>query len=297
MPSNMEKFNIGSKQLQVTIKLTGAEMCSIVDLRDGCEHLWNADPKYWARHAPLLFPTVGESRDGSITVNGQAFPMKRHGFARFREYGVVHMDASSIRLRLESDAKTRESYPFDFVFETEYRVEGDTIHQSFMIRNTDNGPLAFQLGGHPAFAVPCGKSGAYTDHSIVLDKKGEYNRHLLTKDGLFSGDTRHFISASDRFDLYHELFEEDAIVFKNEGIKEASLVNNFTGKAVKMRFEGFSHLGVWSVPGAGYVCIEPWIGCADDVDGTNDIFKKDNAVTLKQGAVFEARLSISVLAP
>jgi len=290
----MEKFNIRSEKLQVTLKLTGAEMCSIIDLRDGCEHLWSADPTYWGRHAPILFPTIGESVGGEIEVNGKPFPLGRHGFARFEKFSITAQSADNIRFQLLPNAETLKGFPFQFAFETEYTIAGDTIHQSFLVKNTDQVPFAFQLGGHPAFAVPCGKEGAYSDHSIVLDKKGDYPRHLLTKGGLFSGEQRPFLHDTDRFDLYHDLFAEDAIVFKNEGISEASLVSNRTGKYVKMRFEGFPHLGVWSVPGAGYVCIEPWIGCADDDGGTNDLFKKDHAIVLQPAETFSAEFSIEI---
>lgn len=293
----MEKLNIGSNILNVTLKLTGAEMCSIIDLRDGCEHLWQGDPRYWARQAPILFPCVGESKGGAITVNGVPYPMGRHGFARFRDFILVSHSSDHARLRLLSDEETRKSYPFDFVFETECKVEGDTITQSFLVRNTGNGPMAFQLGGHPAFAVPCGKGGAYDDHSIVLDRKGDFTRHLLTADGLYSGEVRPFITDGDRFSLSHSLFEEDAIVFRNAGIREASLVNGVGGKSVSMRFEGFPHLGIWSVPGAGYVCIEPWIGCADDADGTNDMFRKDSVVQLEPQEEFTASFSITIAQP
>ncbi len=290
----MEKLNIGSAELNVTLKLTGAEMCSIIDLRDGCEHMWQADPQYWARHAPILFPTVGESRDGRITVNGTAYTLGRHGFARFLDFELVHSSHDRARFRLTADERTLPSYPFHFVLETEYSVEGDTIAQSFLVRNADAQPLAFQLGGHPAFAIPCGKGGAHTDHYIRLDRLGSYPRHLLTSGGLFSGEVRSFIHENDRFQLNHELFKEDAIVFKREGICEAALVNDSNGKSVIMRFDGFPHLGIWSVPGAGYVCIEPWIGCADDADGTNDIFLKDSAVHLQPGEEFSAAFSIRV---
>jgi galactose mutarotase-like enzyme len=290
----MEKLNIGSADLRVTIKLTGAEMVSIVDVRDGCEHLWQADPKFWGRHAPILFPTVGESKDGAITVDGTSFPMGRHGFARFRDFELVSKDDASATLRLVSDHITRQSYPFDFVFETSYHVKGATIEQRFHVKNTGNVPLAFQLGGHPAFAVPCGNGGDHADHSIVLGTKGNYTRHLLTSGGLFSGEVRPFMFDTDRFSLSHELFKEDALVFKNAGISEAALVNNVTGKQVKMRFDGFPHLGIWSVPGASYVCIEPWIGCADDADGTNDIFLKDSAVKLDPDESFNTSFSITI---
>ena len=293
----MEKLNIGTPLLNVTLKLTGAEMSSIIDLRDGSEHLWQGDPKYWARQAPSLFPCVGESKDGAITVDGVRYPMGRHGFARFSDFTLVSHGSAHARLRLTSDDETRKSFPFDFVFETEYRVAGDTITQSFLVRNMGGGPMAFQLGGHPAFAIPCGEGGEHGDHSIDLDRKGDFVRHLLTADGLFSGEVRPLIKDSDRFRLSHALFEEDAIVFKNAGITEASLVNGANGKSVRMRFEGFPHLGIWSVPGAGYVCIEPWIGCADDADGTNDLFMKDSAVRLEPQEEFTASFSITIAQP
>lgn len=291
----MEKLNIGNGTLSVNIQLTGAEMCSIKDLRDGCEHLWQADPAYWGRHAPILFPTVGESWDGQITVHGKTHPMGRHGFARHLAFDVISHEKKSTRLRLTSDERTKESFPFEFEFETEYCVEGDTINQSFLVKNRGNETMAFQLGGHPAFAIPCGNGGEHTDHAIVLGRKGDYQRHLLTEGGLFSGGVRDFIKNDDRFMLSHTLFEEDAIVFKNVGADEATLLNTLNGKSVRMRFAGFPHLGIWSVPGAGYVCIEPWIGCADDSDGTNDIFLKDSAVTLAPGAEFKAEFSISII--
>ncbi len=272
-------------------------MTSIRDLRDGSEHLWQADPRFWGRHAPILFPTVGESRGGNITVNGVAYPMGRHGFARFSDFSVVEHDTGHVRLRLTSNDSTRKSYPFDFVFETGYRVEEDTIVQTFLVRNTGDGPMAFQLGGHPAFAIPCGKGGTHEEHFIVLGKAGNYARHLLTDGGLYSGEVRPFLEEQDRFALNHELFREDAIVFRDAGITEAALLNSANGKSVRMRFDGFPHLGVWSVPGAGYVCIEPWIGCADDADGTNDLFLKDSAVRLEAGETFTTSFSIQVALP
>lgn len=290
----MEKLNIGSDALRVTVKLTGAEMSSILDLRDSCEHLWEGNPRYWGRQAPILFPTVGESKDGCITVNGEQYPMGRHGFARFLDFEPVGSDERSARFRLTADERTLPSYPFHFVFETTYTVNGDTITQSFTVRNTDTCPIAFQLGGHPAFAVPCGNTGVYDEHSIVLGRKGTYPRHLLTAGGLYSGEVRPFVQDSDRFALSHGLFEEDAIVFRKEGITEASLLNNRTGKRVTMRFDDFPNLGIWSVPGAGYVCIEPWIGCADDADGTNDIFLKDSAVRLNPGEELHTAFTIQV---
>ena len=43
-------------ELEIAVKLHGAELCSIV--KNGCEHLWNADAAIWARHSPVLFPLL-----------------------------------------------------------------------------------------------------------------------------------------------------------------------------------------------------------------------------------------------
>ena len=47
---------IENKRIRIAVADHGAELCSIYDKTRGHEVLWQADPKYWNRHAPVLFP-------------------------------------------------------------------------------------------------------------------------------------------------------------------------------------------------------------------------------------------------
>ena len=47
---------LSNSELTIKVSPHGAELCSI--LRDGKEYLWQADPAFWKRHSPVLFPIV-----------------------------------------------------------------------------------------------------------------------------------------------------------------------------------------------------------------------------------------------
>ena len=49
-----------NEKLKVAIQEKGAELTSIVKKETQTEYLWNADPAYWKRHAPVLFPIRGD---------------------------------------------------------------------------------------------------------------------------------------------------------------------------------------------------------------------------------------------
>ncbi len=66
----------------------------------GTEYLWSGDPAHWNRHAPWLFPVVGASAGGAVTVAGTSYPMAQHGFARDSRFTVVAQAEDSVTLRL-----------------------------------------------------------------------------------------------------------------------------------------------------------------------------------------------------
>ena len=61
---------IKNSQLTVEIADHGAELVSVKDAQ-GKEYLWQADPAFWKRHSPVLFPIVGSVWDGKCRVDGQ----------------------------------------------------------------------------------------------------------------------------------------------------------------------------------------------------------------------------------
>lgn len=73
--------------LTVQVKNAGAELCSIKD-KAGTEYLFDANPAYWGRSAPVLFPFVGSLKNKSFVYEGKSYQMGQHGFARDRDFSL-----------------------------------------------------------------------------------------------------------------------------------------------------------------------------------------------------------------
>lgn len=227
-------------------------------------------------------------------MNGTDFPMGRHGFVRMEEFSIKEQTATKVVLELVSNDATRCHYPFEFIFRVGYELKGAKLRQSFEVVNSDEEEIGFQLGGHPAFAVPFNKGEKYDEYEIRFDQTQTLSRHLLTNKGLYSGEARTFLNKQGSFGLFYDLFREDALVFKNIPSKQVWIQHRNGGKRLQVDYEGFPHLGIWSIPGANYVCIEPWIGCADSADQPAEFFEKDSIVRLKPREAFSAAFTISL---
>ena len=88
-------ITIANDHLTVQINPLGAELTSLKDA-DGRELMTNADPAFWTGHAPILFPVVGVVNEGVIRLDGQAYPMQKHGFARHSTFEVIASGRSTL---------------------------------------------------------------------------------------------------------------------------------------------------------------------------------------------------------
>ena len=76
--------------------------------------LWQADPAYWKRHAPVLFPNVGRNYKDIWRLNGKEYPSRQHGFARDSEFICTDITDTSLTFVLKSSEETLNVYPFAF---------------------------------------------------------------------------------------------------------------------------------------------------------------------------------------
>lgn len=67
--------------LKVTIDDHGAELVSIYDKEKDREVIWQGDPRFWGRHAPVLFPNVGKHYGNHYRIGDREYASKQHGFA------------------------------------------------------------------------------------------------------------------------------------------------------------------------------------------------------------------------
>ena len=76
---------LSNELLTIAVSESGAELCSILD-RHQTEYLWQADPAFWKRHSPVLFPIVGAVWNNEFRHDGKTYTMGQHGFARDMDF-------------------------------------------------------------------------------------------------------------------------------------------------------------------------------------------------------------------
>ncbi len=270
----------------------GAELTSLYRLDHRMEYLWQGDPAYWPRHAPILFPIVGRLANDTLRLGDRGYPMKQHGFARDREFHVAHRSDEGAMFRLMHDEQTLQQFPFRFELSVSYRLDRNTLHVRYTVANRDNREIYFSIGGHPAFNCPMTPALAMEDYCLEFDCEESADRHFLSE-GLRNGQVQRALDRSRRLPLHPGLFDRDALIFKGLASSSTSLRSDRSPHAVSVRFDGFPYLGVWSKPGAPFVCIEPWHGVADRPGG-GPFDRKEGVRSLAVGAVFECQYSIGV---
>lgn len=139
--------------LTLDISLHGAELTSIRD-SFGREFLWQADPAFWKRHSPVLFPIVGSLWDKHFRVNGREYEMGQHGFARDMDFRLVSERDDEMWFELNSSPETLAKYPYKFTLRIGYRLEANKIHVMWEVSGDDSQTMWFQIGAHPAFYLP-----------------------------------------------------------------------------------------------------------------------------------------------
>lgn len=120
-----EPVSLRQGRLSAAVDPMGAQLLSLQ--LDGCEYLWQGDPRFWARRAPVLFPIVGSLRDGRAESVQGSCVMGRHGIARNYEHAVVDRaaDGSSVTFELRDSDETRAAYPYGFKLNMTYAITGE----------------------------------------------------------------------------------------------------------------------------------------------------------------------------
>jgi galactose mutarotase-like enzyme len=248
---------------------------------DGVDMIWAKDPKIWDQTAPVLFPVVGWTRDGQVTVDGRTFPLALHGFAWKKGFEIAERRPDYLRLVLLDDAETHALYPFAFRFEVEFRLRKGVLENNLIVGNTDPRPLPYACGLHPAFRWPL--AGSPAEHAIIFEKPESPDVPVIGPGRLFMRQTKRTPLSGDRMPLEPEMFRRDALCFLNIASRSLAF-DNGAGARLKVTLDDFPHVGFWTLPPAGYLCIEPWTGYGDPEDFRGDLYAKPSMRLLAPGA-------------
>ncbi|MFV5684269.1 aldose 1-epimerase family protein [Flavobacterium sp. GB2R13] len=274
--------------LTATINNFGAELCSLKN-NFNKEYIWEGDLDFWGKHSPILFPIVGTLKNNSFDYDHKKYHLSRHGFAREMEFELIEKKENSATFSIQSSEETLKVYPFEFELQIIYTLEKNNLSIAYKVINKGNSQIPFSIGAHPAFALP----GNFDNYYIQFEKEEPLQYYLLEND-LISNETKKLETHEGQIPLTYQLFENDALIFKTLESKSLTILEN-KKPFLKVNFEDFPSLGIWTKMNASFLCIEPWFGYSDTDENSGNIFEKEGIQILNENEIFDSEFSIEIL--
>jgi galactose mutarotase-like enzyme len=275
-------ISLENEYIRVSFAAKGAELTGITSKTTGLDYLWKGDPAYWGKHSPVLFPVIGALKDETYLVDGKAYHLSRHGFARDLDFQVQQVNDAELLFSLSSTPDTMKIYPFQFQLGLRYIISGSSVSCTYEVYNPAEKNLLFSVGGHPAFAAPLTNDAVYEDCYLefAVDESLTY---FKIKDNLISDQTDTLHLDKGKLFLRHALFYDDALVFKHMDSRAITLRNTKNEFGLHFRFNDFPFFGIWAAKDADFICLEPWCGIADSIGHNQQLSDKEGIVCLAPG--------------
>jgi galactose mutarotase-like enzyme len=282
--------------LTVQVKEHGAELSSI--RKGSTEYLWQADPAFWGRHSPVLFPIVGSVWEKRYRVDGKEYELGQHGFARDMDFTLVEASETEVRYRLESTEETLQKYPWAFVLEIAYRLRGNAIDVIWEVTNPADKEMFFQIGAHPAFNYPDYDPQTMERGYLSFDRDGILECIRIKEKGCVDAQTKYplEIPQDGLVPLTRETFDViDTLMLQDAQIGAVTLYRADRSPWLSLKFEA-PVVGIWSPPtkNAPFICLEPWYGRCDRAGYEGEYKDKDWMNRLGPGERFSSVYTIEI---
>lgn len=289
-------YTLKNDILTIKVKEHGAELAGIE--KGSTEYLWQADPAFWGRHSPVLFPIVGSVWDKKYRVGDREYELGQHGFARDMDFTLVEHEDDRIRFRLESDEDTLKKYPWPFTLEIAYRLEGNRIDVIWKVINPGEEDMFFQIGAHPAFNYPDYDPEAEARGFLSFDRHEGLECIRIKEKGCVDTQTKYPLEVPQDglFPLTRETFDAiDTIMLQDSQIRKVTLHRTDRSPWLSLVFDA-PVVGIWSPPSrnAPFICLEPWYGRCDSTGYEGDYRDKDWVNRLAPGEEFESVYTIEI---
>ena len=279
---------IQNQHLTAKIFSKGAELFSLQNNHSSREYMWEGNPDFWGKHAPVLFPIVGTLKDNQYQYKNNSFSMSRHGFARDLDFEVIETKANAVVLSLKANEKTKSNYPFDFELQICYTLAEKNLKVDYKISNKTDERMPFSIGGHPAFALP----ETFSSYFLEFEKPEELRSYVLEHD-LLSSTTVEIPLQGNVLPLTYTLFEKDALIFKSLNSKKISILEE-NKPILSFYFDDFANFGIWTKVNAPFICLEPWLGYSDLTSSDGNFENKEAIQFVEANGTFSCSYSIDI---
>lgn len=293
--NNATKHVLENKHLSIKVQTRGAELASVKS--SDKEYIWQANPDFWARHAPILFPIVGRLIDNEYIYQGKKYSMKQHGFARDNDFELIKKSNNSITLELTETQISKEIFPFVFKLQVKYTLVDTVLKIEYTVMNpSQNEDLYFSIGAHPAFNCPFEPEHQRNEYQLIFDKEVQQESENILS-GFRTSETAKVFQQNGKLILDKTIFDNDALIFNPNPFSKVVFVHEPTQKKyLSVTFNNYPFLGIWSShKDAPFICIEPWHGITDHKSHTKELSEKEGIVRLVPDEIFHCEFAIEVL--
>lgn len=283
------RYVLENDRLRVEIDSFGAELKSVKDKTSNQEYMWQADPTYWGRTSPVLFPFVGSLKDATYRHEGTEYKMGQHGFARDMEHTLVSQTDSAIYFELSSNEETLKKYPFSFVLKIGYELKDNSVKVLWEVENNSaDKQLHFSIGAHPAFNCPIHGEENKAGYKFYFANVDEIHHHGHTDTGLSIEEDIILPLENNRVTITPEFFDGSTYIIEGRQTNEVALEDPNGNPMVSVSFD-MPLFALWSPPGknAPFVCIEPWCGRCDAADFEGTLSERAFNNALDAGKTFQ----------
>ncbi len=286
-------MKLENEYLKVEVTPNGGSLTSIFDKKRNKELLYQPLKDSWQGQDVFIFPFIARLKDGIYEDHGQTYSMKNHGLIRYME-GITKGNS----IIFESNEDTLKLFQYQFKAEAQFELNDKTLTVKYIITNTGDSDLPFEIGGHPAFKVPGTRlndefnmNGNYIKFPKALDLQ------IVDMDesGRFVKDIIPFIYA-DRIETTKNLFKSiNTIILKADQIPYVDLVKN-DGSALRVHKGNIKYLALWSDLAFGdYIAVEPWEGLPDKINPQLEFSEKEDMMTLSKNQTYTFSYRIEIL--
>ncbi len=279
---------ISNSNLTAQINHFGAELFSLKNSQNK-EYIWEGNPAFWGKNSPILFPIVGTLKNNCFHYKESEYHLSRHGFARDMEFELIEKLEKSATFSLTSSEESRKVYPFDFELQICYSLEENKLNIDYKVINKNDSIMPFSIGAHPAFALP----KPFESYALLFEHSEILTSYELEND-LLSDYFSTIKMINNQVPLNYSLFEKDALIFKKLESKSITILEN-QNPLLRVGFDDFPNLGIWTKNNAPFLCIEPWLGYSDTVHSTGNILEKEGIQLLEAKKSLKCNFSIEIL--
>ena len=282
------KITLSNSDSSAIIAHKGAELISLKN-KDNKEYIWKGNPDFWGKHSPVLFPIVGTLKNNHFIYNEKTYSLLRHGFARDVNFQLISHTENQAIFSLTSNEETKKVYPFDFELQLCYTLEQNKLTIAYKIINKDEVTIPFSIGAHPAFALP----KTFENYSLAFEHQENLLSYQLENDLLSDATVFHEMN-ENKLPLTYSLFEKDALIFKKLNSKKITILENDI-PLLRVAFDDFPHLGIWTKNNAPFICLEPWLGYSDTIHSNGNILEKEAIQFVEPNKIADCHFSIEIL--